>query len=523
MKTKSLIIFSSLLILLFSACTENFEEVNKNPNSPTEVPTSTLMVNAQKRLMDDTRDAWFSGRMALLWIQYWAQVNYTEEDRYEYRENSNNTAWKLIYADIADFQEIIRLNTDEATKGAAAASGANINQIASARVLKIYAFHLLADTYGPVPYHSIDGTNADFNALMGAEGTLNPTYASDEDIYYDLLSELEAAYGQFDESKKGWVEGDNIYNGDVAKWKKFANSLRLRIALRMRGADQATADQHINAVINSGDYFTSNADNAVFQYETNSDNASPMYRAYVVDARTDFALTNTFVDLLKGDRGPFGIFDPRLKRFGAPKGVKPWAASINPADYTADDYVGQPYGVQNAVAAGIAIADVSLPYYPLEPDYAEVFMDAAEVQFIISEINGWSQTEYEQGVRLSMEKWGVTQAEIDDYIANLPAANQENVLTQKYIALYMQPYQAWAEYRRTGFPTHLLKPGETITDPLAGEYTFEPLKQEVGSDLPARVGFSEEEELLNPVGFESGKTKLGGPNDMSTKLWWDVN
>lgn len=526
MNIKNLIILSSLLIFLFTGCTKDFDEVNSNPNSPTEVPTSTLMINAQKRLIEDTRDEWFSGRMALLWSQYWAQVNYTEEDRYQYRENSNNTAWKVIYADIADLQQIIDLNMDEETSGAASASGANVNQIASARVLKCWAFHLLTDTYGPVPYHSVEGTSDEFEALKADEGILNPTYASQDAIYYDLLSELKAAYEQFDDSKDGWLEGDNIYDGDVMKWKKFANSLRLRVALRMRGVDQATADQHINEVINSGVYFTSNADNAAFAHEANSDNASPMYNAYVVSARTDFALTNTFVDLLKGQRGPFtDLFDPRLKQFGAPTGITPWIDAFNPADYGPDDYVGQPYGVQNDIAAAIGLEEVSLPYKPVEMTYAEVFMDAAEVQFILSEVNGWDQTYYETGVALSMEKWGVPQSEIDAYMAELPAASEENVLTQKYIALYMQPYQAWAEYRRTGFPAHLVKPGETVQDSLVtgGEYTFESLKSEVSGDLPARVGFSQEEQLLNPDGFKEGKSKLGGENNMATKLWWDVN
>ncbi len=524
MNIKYLIASGLIFMLLLSGCTNDFEEINKNPNSPSIVPTSTLMINAQKRLIEDTRDEWFSGRMALVWAQYWAQVNYTEEDRFEYRQNSNNTSWKRIYTDLADLQEIINLNTNETTKGAASTSGANENQIASARVMKCWTFHLLTDTYGPVPYNSVGSSDAQFEALKGAEGILSPTYAAQDAIYYDLLSELKAAYEQFDESKAGWTEGDNIYGGDVAKWKKFANSLRLRVAMRMSLVDKATADLHIQEIINSGDYIAGNEDNATFAHEPNSDNASPMYSAYVVKARTDFAVTNSFIDLLKGSIGPMKQFDPRLKIFAAPIGIKPWRTAIDYASYGPNDYLGQPYGVTSAQASSIEIAEVSLPYAPLEMTYAEVFMDAAEVQFIISEFNGWEQASYEKGVRLSMEKWGVPQADIDTYMENLPPANKSNVLTQKYIALYMQPYQAWAEYRRTGEPAHLIKPGDLVEYPLFTEpYTFESLKTELTKDLPSRIGFPEEEELLNPDGFKSGIQKLGGENNMATKLWWDVN
>ena len=87
----------------------------------------------------------------------------------------------------------------------------------------------------------------------------------------------------------------------------------------------------------------------------------------------------------------------------------------------------------------------------------------------------------------------------------------------------MQPYQAWSEFRRTGYPTTLIMPNQSVSDPLAGNYTFVPLKEEVGDDLISRVGFSQEEQLLNAAGFDSGKNKLDGPNNVATKVWWDVN
>ena len=117
--------FGVFLVLLFIGCTKNFEEINTNPNFPSEVTTSSLMTAAQKGLCDDIYDEWFSGRQGLLWAQYWTQRNYTSEDRYAIRQNTNNLYWRLIYHDIANLQEVIRLNTDPATVATAALQGDN--------------------------------------------------------------------------------------------------------------------------------------------------------------------------------------------------------------------------------------------------------------------------------------------------------------------------------------------------------------------------------------------------------------
>jgi len=520
-----------LLGVLITACTSDFEKTNKNPNDPTSVPTTTLMINAQKRLVEDIRDEWFSGRMALLWAQYWAQVNYTEEDRYQYRENSNNTAWKTIYTDLMDLQRIIELNTDDATKDQMAAYGSNANQIAAARILKSWTFELLTDTYGPIPYQSYGSDDPDFQALQARSGDiLSPTYAAQDKIYKDILKELREAADMIDVSKPAFTEGDNLFAGDAAKWKRFANSLILRVAMRMRNVDPTTANAAIDAAIASG-VMTSNDDNAIFVHETVTANASPMYNAYL--SRTDFAVTKNLIDLLKGDIGPFGITDPRMYIYAAPYTTKKSdiLAGIIPQ---ADDslYRGQPYGVENHVASALGIGYASLPNAPIQATFGETFMDYAETCFLLSEYNNWDQTWYLKGITASMQRWGVPEAEIATYVANVPAANEENVLTQKYIALYMQPYNAWAEYRRTGYPHTLLKPGDVsfvdtngIVDPEnpGASYRFQSLVEDVQSDLPARVKFSQEEQLLNPDGYAKGKELLGGPDLMSTKLWWDVN
>ena len=177
--------------------------------------------------------------------------------------------------------------------------------------------------------------------------------------------------------------------------------------------------------------------------------------------RVDYSPSNSFVQLLKGQRGNFGV-DPRLQKYFAPKGLTKYQA--RDGRYTEsnniNDYVGMPYGLDESMAdfqfkSGVAVSFFSSRI--LQPNYAEVFMEYSEVCFLLSEANGWDNTWYKKGVEASMKKWGVDDAKITSFLATIPAANEENVLTQKYIALYMNPNEAWAEYRRTGYPHTLIK------------------------------------------------------------------
>ncbi|QZE13481.1 SusD/RagB family nutrient-binding outer membrane lipoprotein [Halosquirtibacter laminarini] len=536
-------------LLFFASCSEKLTETNENPNAPTTVPTPSLLINAQYRLVDDIRDEWYSGRQALLWSQYWSQANYTEEDRYQYRENSNASSFKVIYSDLMDLKTIIELNTDPATKDKMSAYGNNDNQIAVARILKSWTFMLLTETYGPIPYESHGSNDPTFQALQAKEGIVNPVYADPKDIYVDILKELRESADMIKESEVAFTEGDNIYQGDASKWKKLANSLILRGAMRIRDAAPDIAEAAILAAKDG--FMTSDADNALFHNESTAANASPFYKAYAVNNRTDFTMAKPFMDLLRGDTGPFaGTVDPRIYYFAAPLDATATAAAgpaiskgdylpkatdvLGAGTYSVDNYIGMPYGLESEYTSKIGATKVSLPNAPMQATFGNPFMDYAEVCFLLSEYNGWSQPEYVEGVKASMRRWGVQETAINSYVATLPAANEENVLTQKYIALYMQPYNAWAEYRRTGFPKTMVLPGEVSfvdtegiisADNIGKSYYFESLVSDVEDDLPARVKFANDEPLLNPSGYNSGVEELGGEGSdkMSTKLWWDLN
>ncbi|MCU4166525.1 SusD/RagB family nutrient-binding outer membrane lipoprotein [Carboxylicivirga caseinilyticus] len=504
-------IYKYITVVVFAAAlTACGVEYYSSPNAAAIVPTSGIMNSVQKRLMDDTRDAWLSGRQTLLWVQYWGQINYTEEDRYQYRETVNEAAWNDLYGHAMDLKSIIELNTDEATKGDMEAYGPNENQIAAARIMLAYIFQLAANQWGDIPYYSYGSDDADFQGLsLRDNAVMAPVYASQSKIYADILKELDEAQAMINTSAT-MIEGDSFFDGDAVQWKKFANSLRLRIANRIKAANNSLATQHINAAISAG-VMEGNDDSAGVTYTADNDaNSAPMYSAFYISNRLDFAPSNTFVELLKGDRGPFGE-DPRLGIY-----VDPNASG---------EYVGIPVG-----AARDVVSDFKWESLPgeaiLDSKYTEYYMEYSEVCFLLSEVNGWDQDWYEAGVEASMEKWGVPAADIEAYIATLPAASEETVLTQKYIALYMQPQEAWAEYKRTGYPTTFSKPGNeySVIVPLGDgttttfTYTFTTLVSGL-TDLPTRANYPLVEANINSLNYKSAGDAIGG-DEMDTKLWF---
>ncbi|MGG5210916.1 SusD/RagB family nutrient-binding outer membrane lipoprotein [Chryseobacterium sp. MIQD13] len=508
--------------LVLNSCADKFDEIDTNPNS-TENPLPTGLFNsANKEYVDYTRDGWVSGRMMLPWVQYSAQRQYTEEDRYQYRLTTGTQLWTRSYYVAQDYKKIIDLNTDPATAAQMSNYGANVNQIAAARIMLSYVFLNLADAFGDIPYYSYGNKDADFQALNVNEN-LQPKFASQQKVYADIMKELKEAAAMIDVTKDVLTSGDQLFGNDPEKLKKFANSLRLRVATRVKGV-VAGAEAHITDAIASG-VMTSNDDTVGLTYENNLINPSPFFLTY--QTRSDFAISKTFVQLLKGQAGNFGE-DPRIFKYASPTSVK--IGNIRNQTMveatSASQIAGMPYGVPSTLAASQAASSSFFGASVLKPAYTEVFMEYAEVEFLLAEANGWSQTNYAKGVRASMERWNVPTDKIDTFVAALPAASKANVLTQKYVSLFMQPNEAWAEYRRTGYPNHLLLPGQTanLNVPSASgqtTYTFTSLIAGL-NDLPTRIFYPTTVQTLNTANYQAAATAIGG-DKMDTKLIWDNN
>ena len=493
-----------ILLTLLVGCTKNFDEINTNPNNPESVATGFIFTNVEKTIMDNLRDEWAGGRMLFLLPQYWAQINYTDEDRYAFRTTVTDAWWRFMYTSAMNLETIIKLNTDEATKIDALASGANENQIAAAKILKVYIFSILTDCFGDVPY----------SEAFLAQNDRQPAYDPQSVIYPDLLAELQEATGMISDGP-GILFGDIIYGGDMVKWKKFGNSLSIRIAQRMAGRDGGAALASIIDAVGNGGFLASNDDNAKFTYLGTGDNG-PLYDAWFTEARNDFTLAKPFVQILKGENddlngkiNPFeGLADPRLPIFAGVGG----------------DILGMPYGMTDAEAKAFAPncpSFVDNPPSMLDATAGYTFMDYAEVCFILSEYYGWDQTWYENGVRASMEDWGVAAADIDAFVGAMPAASEATVLTQKYVALYLQGEQGWFEYRRSGYPKMLLIPGEqTHTAADGSPIYFEPLDGN-GTAIPRRLPFCVEEYNINGDAVAAAVTAMGGVDDLDVRVWWD--
>ncbi|MDR2383620.1 MAG: SusD/RagB family nutrient-binding outer membrane lipoprotein [Prevotellaceae bacterium] len=508
-------IFISFIALVPFSC-ENFEELNTDPNNPADMPSNMLFGGAQKKIMDYVYDLWFSGRQSLVYAQYWGQRNYTEEDRYQIRESVNNNYFNVFYTIIANLNKVIELNTDPETAAVSSAYGNNNNQIAAAKILKVWLYSIITDTWGDVPYSEVGKLT---------EGVYYPKYDDQQTIYADLIKELTEASNMIDESEAAFIGGDKIYSGDASQWKKFANSLKMRLAVHTSKVSGSQWRAQIAEALAAG-VFESNDDVAAYHYGS-APEYSYFYEGFFISARNDFAPTRSFIDILKGQRDTLnnkthpweGVADPRLPIYTTPRN---------------GTYIGIPYGIPtgNMLVAYRNLAPnlYASPPVVLNPDFPVPLMTYAEVQFIISEYNGFSADEYKKGVKASLEYWAsldgssLDAQEVDDYVEAVSAnVNAESVSLQKYIDLYMNGMEAWTEIRRTGYPTQLLHPGEiSVAAEEAGtKLLFEPLSETKGL-IVARVKYPTNESTLNKSSFDEAVSKLeDGTNNYYTPMFWD--
>lgn len=533
--------------LFLTSCEKDFEEINTNPNKPKTSLSYALFNGGNKWFMDYTRYYTTSGKLIRSWMQYTAQDTYTKESRFLYSDYSGDYIWRFAYQVAGQYKEIIELNTDPKTQAKTATYGNNDNQIAAARIMMGYVMSMLTETFGDIPYYSWHGKdNPKFQALQ-LDKYISPEYASQEDIYADMLADLKEAVEQIRTTDPTtgraitnvFTAGDVIF-GTPQKMRKFGNSLRLRIAIHLSDVEDNNLKQlainTIREIVNNPTVYPvmeSNADTVELMYENNDTNPSPIYKNYFVNRRTDYSPANTFVDILKGTRGSFGQ-DPRLQKYFAPIGHTKYQVRAGNYHEESDinKYKGMTYGIDEEYSDSQFDSEKGVSLFSkkiLSADYAEVLMEYSEVCFLLSEakyiVNGtWDQTSYEKGIRASMEKWGVSSSDISAYLTRIASAglqaNQENVITQKYIALYMNPNEAWTEYRRTGYPNILIRHGETVplNKNIGGmtSYVFTSLVAEL-TDIPARLQYSTEFKNINFYNYRKALEAMGMSEDSMAK------
>lgn len=465
------------------SCDSGFEELNIDPNNPTKVPTAFLLSSAQQNIFKEIFGmANTSGKDAIgmRYMQMWSSTLYTEEDRYVDIESDFSNIYK---GGLADLNELIRLNTDESTVVAAASSGPNVNQIAAARIMRAWTFQNLTDFWGDIPY------------TQATKGLQYPTpeYDPQAEIYKDLIKELDEASAQINVSA-GNIEGDLIYQGDMAKWKLFAQSLKLRMGMRMSEADPANAEKTVKEALASG-VFSDNTMIADFKYLTAQPNYSPWYYSYFIGTPT-IAVANTLIDKM------IAMKDPRISAYAK----KP---------DNGGDYKGIPYGVSAAIAGSYGNKNVSFPSLRiLSADANVVLQSYSEVLFIQAEAaaRGWTNGNaadlYKAAITASMQYWDVPAADIQAYLAQPsvvynPANYRKSIGDQKWLALYMQGIEAWSDWRRLDFPTLLPAPNAAN-----------------GRNIPRRRGYPLTEISLNKSNYEKAVARQGA-DLLETRIWWD--
>ncbi len=471
-------------ILTSNSCTKEFDKMNTDPNNPTAIGAQYLFPYA----VEKTVDRYWGGNIrferlnldgAMLWTQYLARNIYSNEgDNYGITPTFYNNTWKSFYNDgLVNFQRIITLS---GPKG----KTSNTNYEGTAMVMRSWTFSLLTDLYGAIPYSE---------ALKGTDEApiYTPSYDSQDKVYAGILVDLKAANDKLVIGGPA-ISGDIIYSGNILKWKKFANSLRLRLANRIAAKKPAEAKAIMAEILGDATkypIFTSNADNALLANTATRPSNNEWHEVMVVGSRTDWNISKTVVDKLTA------LNDTRLGVFANKNG--------------AGTYSGIPNGLPDAIATTYLSSASTLGNFFTQAATPSVIMTYPELQLILAEaafdgdIAGDADAYFKKGIEASFGQYSLTTPA--DYIANLGAISKEKIIEQKWIALFGQGVEAWTEFRRTGFPIF------SERDPRA---VFEN-----DGKVPTRLPYPTTEYSLNKAKLDEG-LKMNGTDNMKTKLWW---
>lgn len=483
-KLKGIIAKMLFLFVVFS-CTKKFDELNTNPNLITE---DVVKINGLfTQVVANSATGTFGGRISEF-------VNFTNPGdglrsfaRFDYEGFYNG----FYTSYLINISEIIRL-----TNGSDKLSNKN----AIAKIYGVWLWQTLTDRFGDIPFTQ---------AALGFENTvLQPRYDTQESIYKQLFTDLKAATSQLsnDPGKESYGNADLIYGGDIDSWRRFANSLRLRMAIRVRYKDQALAQTNVADVINAP-LITSDNQSAKLLSEANASVNQGYYNPfrYAIDVSYTNGLKLGFtpVELLRTKN------DPRLSVYFNPSvlgGV--WRGA--PVNLGASQKTSR-YQTDSLSLVGDFFRSSQLRFN---------ILSAAEVSFLKAEAalfglagGGNPQLLFEEGIENAMKMYNVNQAEIDIFLASpegtLTGSDEDKlkqIIDQKYIALIFQGDEAWAEYRRTGYP--LVWIGNDDTD--------------TGGQMPRRLTYPFQEYLINENSVTEAAGRFQGGDKLTSKVWWDA-
>lgn len=465
------------LALAAGACNDGLTDVNNNPNVPTDVPTNLLIRPAITNSAQHFLGVGITWNHAGLWAQHVAQIQYTDEDQYVVRDGNVQFFWDFQYdGPLKDIRTIIE-KAQETNRP---------NEEAIGLVLKSWNYGVLTDLYGDVPYSQ---------ALQGEAGIFAPQYDTQQEIYNGLFADLKRAAEIINTGAPGFGAADLLYGGDMARWQKFANSLRLRNAIHLTNVDLGRAQAEFEAALASpGGVFASNDDEAKLVYLASAPNRNPFFENQIT--RNDHRISKAMVDHLQATN------DPRLPIYA------------NPIQDDGVSYIGH----QNGVAHGVALTSRSrVGDWFTGASSPVFFMRYAEVLFIQAEAaqRGWpaggtAEELYEAAVTASMKQYGIADAAITSFLAqssvnfNQAADKLGLIATQKWVALYGQGHEAFTEWRRTGQPQLVAGPDNLNS-----------------GRIPRRMPYPSLESSLNGANYNAAVSRQGDIT-INGRVWWDT-
>lgn len=477
------LLYIVLLTVIFVGCDDRLEELNTDQKNPAAVAAESLFARATREAVDNIVSMSVNDNPFRLYSQMWAQTTYPDESQYTITAREISLGiWTNQYRDVLiDLKDARQIIATELAEGTSGNSDANLgNRMAIIDILMGYTYITMVDIFGDIPYtEALDPAN------------LNPVYDDAATIYTSVAGNLTTASTTLlaNTAEGGFGSSDLVYGGDAAAWARFANSIKLRMAMKLASTNSATSVTWANEAMTAG-VITTNAQNFAMTYQTSSPNTSPVHEDLVLSGRADFIAANTVVDMMNTYN------DPRRSVYFR-------------ENLGAGVFDGGIYGDANAYANFTQIGDIL--HQPTTPG---VLYNAAETHFLMAEmverggysVTGTAETHYNAGITASFDQWGAT---IGTYLTEPTVAYttatgtwQQKIGTQLWLALYNQGLEGWSTWRRMGYPAFNAPPTMTV------------------ADIPVRMTYPLRELTLNGDSYSAAASKIGG-DLVTTRVFWN--
>ncbi|ASK29314.1 SusD/RagB family nutrient-binding outer membrane lipoprotein [Chryseobacterium sp. T16E-39] len=478
---KNNIVISSLFAFLLMSCTS--DDVNNDPHATYTTIPETLITYSEKELSDYMTTPNVNENNFRLTMQYWQETVYVNESNYNFTaRNVSNNVWGDNYVNVLNnlnkAKELIE-QYQPVPSEIGSWPAKRQNQLAIIDILSVYTFQTLTDTFGDIPYTQ---------ALDNEKFPL-PVYDDDQQIYESLITRLKLDINHLQNGEGTFGSGDIIYGGDIEKWKRFGNSLLLKLGIALSDINPNLAQSAINSAVTGG-VMTDESQNAIFRYMAETPNFNPLFENLANNGRNDFIGGKPFVDFLNSTS------DQRVsKYFRDVNGV----------------YIGQTIGAPGNFFAFSAPGIFA--YIPVTPGN---LMTYTEVAFYLAEasarfgIGGNPEVRYKNAVQASFLEWGFSLQNAQDYLTDHPydASNwKKSIGEQAWVAMYNHPVISWNFYRRLDYP--VLQAPPTAINNAEGK-------------VPVRLQYPTLEATTNGTNYAKAAAAIGG-DKLTTKVFWDVN